>query len=450
MTKRSVTAGTGLPRQAVFPIVLLILVLCFAPPARAGGLSVRGSLGVYSVSGENYLRASNGDPAGLNAGEYIAFYVDLTNTSGQTQRYFDPHFRVDGGEKLRLQDFSLENGQTTKGHIYHVNMAKIDPGRHLFEFYVSGSRVFSGTFDLLRDWRALMDCPTAAQKEAARGKGRSPYIVFYPQFGDVPGITEYTIDFQIDDMDNGTYFSTLDADLDISALTGRYASVTNDYNTPGGFYCGVQKWDDGRTGVIMSVWDNICRDKSGRETIVCADRVYPEFRAGTSRTSGEGRFQQFIREYPVLTRNPYRILLQLYPSKSSGNTELAMWICDLNTGKWEKLVVWDLGYRSPAIRTYDLGGFMENYLTQFAGSVRSVSFSNVRGRDSRTGRWTAAKKVMFTVNNSITRLEYRGSYNFGSDASAFWIVTSGAEGLCRLPKSGTVFTVKNVSADDPY
>ena len=43
-----------------------------------------------------------------------------------------------------------------------------------------------------------------------------------------------------------------------------------------------------------------------------------------------------------------------------------------------------------------------------------------------------------------------GDEYIGSDDSTFWIITSGVEGLCRLPKSGSEFSVKNVSTDQPY
>lgn len=430
---------------------LLICMLCMTAWAFADSkVSANGSLGVYSISGENYLRSSDGSQDSLGRDEYIAFMVDVTNTDNNDLKLRNIYFRVDGGKKLGLSDFTLKAGQAVRCHIYHVNMAKLSAGMHQVEFCFNNQVVYSGSFYLSRDWRTVMNYPSSGQKEAVRGQNRSPYIVYYPQFKGVEGITEYAIDFWIDDMDKGTYFSTMDCDLDISSLQKKYTSVSNDYNTPGAFYCGIQCWDDGRTGVIMSVWDNICRDRNGGTTIVCADQTYPVYRAGSSQTSGEGRFQQFLEEYPIKTRHPYRMLMQMSTSKSTGNTELTMWICDLVTMQWKELVSWDLGYTSRFMKTQNLAGFLENYLVQYTGSIRNVSFSNIRGRNYKNNRWTAAKSVTFTVNNSITDLGYQGSYNFGSDDSTFWIITSGVEGLCQLPKSGTTFSVQNVSSDNPY
>ena len=430
--------------------VLLFLLCVFAWASADVKVKVTGGMGVFSKSGESYLRDSDGVPDGLGRDEFISFMVYVTNTSQTDQKYRTAYFRVDGGKKLVWANFSLKTGQTARCHIYNVNMEKLSAGMHLMEFYINDQIVYSQSFLLSRDWQKVMNYPTSGQKEAVRGRKRSPYIVYYPQFKGVEGITEYTIDFWIDDMDKGTYFSTMDCDMDISSLKKKYASVSNDYNTPGAFYCGIQCWDDGRTGVIMSVWDNICKDKNGRTTIICADQVYPVYKAGSSRTSGEGRFQQFLEEYPFKTRRPYRMLMQTSTSKSTGNTELTMWICDLVTKQWKELVSWDLGYKSRFMKAQSLAGFMENYLVQYTGSVRNVSFSNIRGRNYKNNKWTPAKSVRFTVNNSITDLGYQGSYNFGSDDSTFWIITSGVEGLCRLPQSGTAFSVKNVSSDNPY
>ena len=82
--------------------------------------------------------------------------------------------------------------------------------------------------------------------------------------------------------------------------------------------------------------------------------------------------------------------------------------------------------------------------------MRNVTFYNIRGLNSKTGKWTAAKSVTFTVNNSVSKLNYNGSYNFGADDATFWIITSGVENLCRLPKSGKKFSVKYAASDAPY
>ena len=437
-------------KRIVFFALLLCSAFAFSAASAAAGLSASGGLAVYSVSGESYLRASDGSADSLGRDEYIAVNIDLKNNGLSEAWCRDVHFRVDGGEPWRLMDFSLRAGAGTRCHIFHTNMQKLGPGSHWLEFYVNGSLLYSKGIYLSRNWREKMNYPSSGQIEAAARGGRSPYIVFYPQFSGVSGITEYAIDFSIDETEKGTYFSTLDAFMDVSSLQKKYKKVYNDYYTPGGFYCGFQQWDDGRTGVIMSVWDVICEDSRGKTSIICAKQLYPEVKEGVSRTSGEGRFQQFLREFPWKPRHPYRMLVQRSESAETGNAVLTMWVCDLENMQWTKLVSWDLGYKSKHIKADSLGGFMENYLTQYAGCVRNVTFYNIRGLNSKTGKWTAAKSVTFTVNNSVSKLNYNGSYNFGADDATFWIITSGVENLCRLPKSGKKFSVKYTATGAPY
>lgn len=413
-------------------------------------VSVSGGMGVYTISGESYVRLSDGNPSGLGSNEFISFYVDVKNTSSKDASYRTAYFRVDGGEKLIWANFSLKAGETKRCHIYHVNMKKLSAGSHEVDFYINDQLVFSQSFYMSRNWRARMTYPTARQIEAAARRGRSPYIVYYPQFSGTDIISEYAIDFVIDESEKGTYFSTLNADMDISALQKKYRKLYNDFSSAGGFYCGFQQLENGRTAVIMSVWDVICEDSRGNTSIICAKQLYPEVREGISRTSGEGRFQQFLREFKWSERHPYRMLMQRGVVKENGNAELTMWVCDLVSMEWTKLVSWDLGYASPGIKTGYLAGFMENYLTQFAGNVRNVTFSNIRGRSSTSGNWVAAKSVTFTVNNSAIKLDYNGSYNFGADDASFWIITSGVDGLCSAPQSGKTFSIKRATTDSPY
>ena len=429
-------------------LVLLLCVLGLCSCASAG-VKVTGGMAVYSKTNGSFLRTSDGKMDSLKKNEYISFMVEVKNTGKKEQKYKNVYFRVDDGNKLTLSNFSLKGGKKKKCHIYNTNMKNLAPGLHRVKFYINNKCVYSGKFYLTRAWKSLMKYPTAKQKKSVRGKGRSPYIVYYPQFNGVEGITEYSIDFWIDDMDKGTYFSTLSGHMDISALENKYSSVTNDYG-PGSFYCGVQCWEDGRTAVIMSVWDCICKDQNGKEKIICANQIYPKFKKGVSKLTGEGRFQQFLQEYRLKTKHPYRVLMQLSTNQKNGNTTLAMWIGDLSSNKWKRLVEWDLGYKSRYIKTYPLAGFLENYVTEYSGSVRNVSFSNIQGRNYRNNKWVAAKSVRFTVNNSMGSHKYLGSYNFGSDDSTFWIITSGVSNLCRSPKSGTVFSVKHSRTGNPY
>ena len=414
-------------------------------------LKYNGDLQVHNISTMNYVRMSNGRLDELGPDEYISFVVGITNDSQTEFKTSNAYSRIDDGGKISWGDLTVRFGVKNTLIISPWIMQNLAPGTHKLDFYMNDTLVYSKHFHLIRAWKSLMSYPSQSQIESVRGKARSPYITYYPQFPGVTGLNEYSIDFWIDDLDDDTYFSTMDWDMDVSSLQSKYKYVYNDYNTPGGVYCGFQTWENGRTGVIMSVWDVFCKDDYGNVTVYRAKELYPEVKEGIARSSSsEGSFQQFIREYDWKEKHPYRMLMQQSVSEKTGNTVLTMWVCDLVNMKWEKLAAFDLGYYSPYMKTNNLGGFLENYGVSYAGSVRNVSFSNIRGTDYKTGRWVAAKSVTFYINNSVHDLNYMGSYNFGSDDSTFWIITSGVNGLCLGPKAGSTFSVKYASAESPY
>ncbi|MBR4501798.1 MAG: DUF3472 domain-containing protein [Clostridia bacterium] len=135
---------------------------------------------------------------------------------------------------------------------------------------------------------------------------------------------------------------------------------------------------------------------------------------------------------------------------ATGNATATLQVCDLTSQEWKKLVTWDLGYPSEYIRTDCLTGFLENYLVQYSGDVRSANFSNIRGRSAQSGEWMGADSVKFTINNSEDTFNYIGSYQFGADDTSYYAITSGVDGLCRPGESGAIFSVKDPSDDMPY
>ena len=110
--------------------VLLFLLCVFAWASADVKVKVTGGMGVFSKSGESYLRDSDGVPDGLGRDEFISFMVYVTNTSQTDQKYRTAYFRVDGGKKLVWANFSLKTGQTARCHIYNVNMEKLSAGMH--------------------------------------------------------------------------------------------------------------------------------------------------------------------------------------------------------------------------------------------------------------------------------------------------------------------------------
>jgi len=341
--------------------------------------------------------------------------------------------------------------------LYHFDpeeLAALGPGLHEIEVFVDDEPVSSRRLYVPRDWDAIMTPPTAEQIEDAADTGRSTYVTFYPLFDKaVTALTEYAMDFSIDDMDRGTYFSTVNATVDPSALTQQGITLLDNYGDPTGLYGGFQCWDDGKTGVIMTVWDVLCQDAQGSITVIKATPLYVDDRAAVLNveegSEGEGNFQQFKMEYPWQPEHPYRMLIQMGTNEASGNATATMQVCDLITCEWTKLVTWDLGYPSGSIKTEYLCGFLENYDSAYAGSVRSANFSNIRGRDAESGEWVAADTVHFMLNNGMDSFDYVGSYQVGADDSSFYAITSGVDGLCT-PTEQMTYRVKNAPAESPY
>ena len=257
-------------------------------------------------------------------------------------------------------------------------------------------------------------------------------------------------------MGKGTYVSTLCGGLDVNKLKENGMVFEDNYGAPGIIYTGFQCWEDGRTGLIMSVWDVVGTDAQGNKQVIKATPLYTDEKAvlnsETSESNLEGAFQQLKIEYPFDERHPYRTLMQLGTNEANGNTTLTMQVCDLVSQEWKKIVTWDRGYSSDYIDTEDLAGFLENYNTDYNGSVRSVNFSNIRGLDAASGEWVAADSVTFEANSTMSMLAYMGSYQFGTDGNSYYAITSGVSGLCEFPelKSGTTFKVDNASAESPY
>ena len=242
--------------------------------------------------------------------------------------------------------------------------------------------------------------------------------------------------------------------MDTADFDKKGLNISANYGTNAGFYGGFQYLEDGRKGIIMTVWDVFCQDEQGNKKVLKATPLYSDDKARikseSAETSGEGDFQQFTIDYPWEARHPYRVLLQLGKNEANGNATATLQVCDLTRQEWKKLVTWDLGYPSKYIKTKDLTGFLENYLVQYSGDVRSANFSNIRGRSAQSGEWMAADSVKFTVNNSEDAFQYIGSYQFGADDSSYYAITSGVDGLCQPGEYGSTFSVKNPSSDSPY
>ena len=167
-------------------------------------LTVEGGMAVFSARNEAYLRETDGSDDEPDEDEFLSFYVDIKSDGPEDAGGLPAYYRVDGGIERPFSDVLQEEGNETRYHIDLQDMAEMDPGLHEIEVYVNDEVVHTDRFYVARDWDEIMTDPSEEQISAVSGKGRSPYVVYYPQFENTAGITEYAIDFAIDDMNRGT------------------------------------------------------------------------------------------------------------------------------------------------------------------------------------------------------------------------------------------------------
>jgi len=301
---------------------------------------------------------------------------------------------------------------------------------------------------MIRDWGSYMQMPTQEQVDAARGTVRSPYIAIYPYYSGIERPIEYCVDFHIDHDPYGTYVCPLNWWDDISELEARYAKVYNDYTGIPGGYCGFQRWEDGSRVFIMSVWCTFCEDYSGNVTVYRPEVVYPEGQGKDNVGDAEGSFTQFITPFEWRAGRDYRVLLQHTTSPDTGNAVQTVYICDLAANEWYLMASFDLGV--PDLYLGNSAGFLENYITQYAGEVRTAELFNLRARDAYSGEWISADSVSFLLNGSVSDLGYVGSAAFGTDGSSIWAITSGVSGLCAAPDDSILYYLTPGDTTDPY
>ena len=287
-------------------------------------------------------------------------------------------------------------------------------------------------------WDRTMSLPSRYEQRQYSTDSTSPYIVCIPDFGKVNRYMEYAVDFRADHLPNATYLSTLCWYMGSYQLDRQYASVERDGGWAG--YCGFQSLDDGRRVAIMSLWDTFCTDAQGRTSVIKARRIYPEVDPTDSfrmrDTNGnlvewgdEGRFVQCLVPYEWEEGHTYRANIQVFNTYTGGSAYINFAVCDMETGVWTTLMQFDLGYDE----AYMTGGcvFLENYLPQYAGELRSMVLSNFQVKTYGGVDWTHAVRAEL-----MQQFDNPGSYNYGSEDDSFWAITTGLPNRCASPRTG--------------
>ena len=406
-----------------------------------------GQLTVRSISTEKVLRRLNtcvASVSDLNADEYYAFSFNVVNTTNSVYPIKSIYVRVDGGDKLGWAMDHLDPYENALCPVYYANMSRLIPGTYKVDLYVNDGLIASQYFSILKDWSGLMSLPTDAQAKGYNTGERSPYITCEPDFG-LSGFTQYAVDFRADCTPNGTYLSVGNWTVDLSDVKRQYR---NAYQPSISGYCGFQVLENGARVAIMSLWDVYYTDGSGNLRTLVPTLTYNAEKYAGGRHDEEGGGINCLVYYDWKAGNPYRALIQMGTSATTGNTVMAFWVLDLVTMRWTQLIEYDLGFSTSRMTWATT--FLENYLTEYAGAIRTMELSNFRAY-STAGQWVGAKSATFGVNgyaDSTGLIVCEGSYNWGSDGRSFWAVTTGLPNRAAVPSQRT-FRVSYCESGSP-
>ena len=429
-----------------FFVIALTSVLCACAAACGeNGITYEFAFAAHSISTNEYIRHVGPDLSAdtLGRDEYYWLYLTIHNDTGRDIHVGTAVLTVDD-TRLTWKDITCRKAFSFS--VSRDTMKAIGPGKHTCSLTLDGKTVFTREFILSRDWNSVMDFPTVSQLSSRTGGLRSPYITIWPQFPPYSRFTEYAVDFRADHGPTGTYICPMNWWMDMSALEKKVKRVWCDFGGIVSGYAGLQVWNDGTHGVIMTVWDTFYEDKSGNIKQIKATVNFPENASDTRHdNSSEGSFVHYSYPFPWKTGRDYRLLLQMYEGEK-GTKCLDLWIKDLETEKWTRLFSFDTNIRED-MTIYDCAGFLECFDTRTAGSVRTMEVWNARALIRGKG-WLNAEKVKFGVNNSLLITDYQGSFAFGADRRSAHIITSGVPGL-GASKEDT-FRMPSDESGQPY
>lgn len=259
--------------------------------------------------------------------------------------------------------------------------------------------------------------PTRDQIDAYRATHRSPYITAYLHIPHTIRYREYSIEFRAMHLPRGTYCCLGCWPMDwgpLDPIRGEDAWADA--------YAGFQHIADGRTTSIMSVWDREFQFSDGKR-LHSARRLYPAQVIDGGRFWGEGEGERSSAPYPWEANHWYRMDLKLIPGGST--TYLEQHVTDLESYRTQLLCRYDLGLPNVTFRG-GMAAFLENYLIETAGEIRSMQIRNARYKPVTMGIWQ--KVTTATVSSWAGLPHHNGSYDFGADSQGIWMITSGVGG----------------------
>lgn len=394
-------------------------------------LECTGQLDIFSKLTKKKLKDGGkcGDLADLSDEEYYNFSLYLKNNDVMPFCWREAYVCVDGGQAWRWSAGQIRPGAKCLFPISYDNMASCAvPGTHEVIWYFDGKAVYREYFHLTSsmDWKKVFPIPSREQINAYRNPyyRRSPYLSCWLDISDKTRYTEYMVDFRAGHLPKGTYLCLGNWKMDQSSLRKKYKSIKM-YVDSTHAYAGFQRIADGNTTAIMSFWDMECMDYRGNITKLSAARLYPAHVLNGGRFGGEGEGERSNVPFLWEAGHWYRMHLKCMPSTRQKGTIVEQWVCDLETGTNTLLT----RFLVPIVDSSFMGNismFLENFLPETSGEVRSMEVRNPMYLEAMTGEWRKINNVYLGSRGGIP--EFEGSYSFGVDEDRIYMITSGVGG----------------------
>ena len=266
--------------------------------------------------------------------------------------------------------------------------------------------------------------PQEIQNYNRKSKVRSPCIYGWLRIPNYTKYTEYMIDFKSDHLPKGTYCCLANWSMDYSYLEKQY-NMTPEKQEHISAYAGFQSVDNAERRSLMSFWDVFCRDLLNKRYYIRAKRIFPTFTNFSEDFSGEGTGAHCFVAYPWKEKQWYRMHLKCKTSAKTGNTIVEQWVMDLETGANTLLCCYDTGIQHAKFQG-SIAIFLENFLTEHAGEVRSLQVCNAKYFSAATKKWIPLTEIYMGSDSGLPK--YEGSYNYGVKDNSFWMITSGVGG----------------------
>ena len=299
-----------------------------------------------------------------------------------------------------------------------------------------------------RNWHELMRFPSREEIELHNDTStrRAPYVQAWLDTQIVGKFSEFVIDFKADYLPLGTYCSLAAFKIDYSSLYELYSKVSTN-NICG--YAGFQRnhLETDNYNSILSLWNVYLEYETGEKDTLSAKLIKP-ISAYENNFSHEGSGVNYLPFYPWKPKKWYRMLLKCGKATVSGNTTIEQWVCDLLDNKWTQLCVFDLGVSNLTFKG-NTCVFLENFEPKTSGEIRTLEFKNARIYDCETKQWFDVESALFSEGFRESN-RYTGSYQFGSDGSTFWMISTGVPNCANPQDQNIKYEIRNTESGVPY